>query len=135
MKEHNTGDKQEDDQDNTNYERMEQCEEFELDPAIHQTATDDALTNTTVQLTQKSTMEQLCTTIKQQAAITKHEKIKMLTQEYQALAATLHCQHPGDDSDAVRRTIEQVERQYNTLVSRFQRKNADTGLHPPPLHV
>ena len=59
----------------------------------------------------------------------------MLTQEYHALEATLHCQDSGDDSDAVRRTIKQVERQYNTLVSQFQRNHADTGLHPAPLHV
>ena len=42
MQENNTGDKQEDDQDNTNYERMKQSEEFELDTAIHPTTTDDA---------------------------------------------------------------------------------------------
>ena len=88
-----------------------------------------------IQVAQKNTMEQFSTSMKQQATIKKQEKIEMLTQEYQALEATLHCQHPGDDSDAVRRTMEQVERQYNTLVSQFQRNHADTGLHSPPLHV
>ena len=80
-------------------------------------------------------MDQFSATMKQQAAIKKHEKIEMLTQEYQALEATLHRQHPGEDSDVVRRTLEQEERQYKTLVTQFQRHFADTGLHPPPLHV
>ena len=88
-----------------------------------------------IQLAQKNTMEQFSTTMKQQAAIKKHEKIEMLTQEYQALEATLHCQHPGDDSDAVRRTMEQIKRQYNTRVSQFQRNHADTELNTPPLLV
>ena len=60
-----------------------------------------------IQLAQKNTMEQYSTSIKQQAAIKKQEMIAMLTQEYQALEAILHCQQPGDDSDAVRRTMKQ----------------------------
>ena len=48
-------------------------------------------------------MDQFSATIKQQAAIKKHDKIKILTQEYQAQESTLHRQHPGDDSDSVRR--------------------------------
>ena len=66
------------------------------------------------------------TTMKQQATIKKFEKIKMLTQEYQALETTLHRKHPGDDNDVVRRSMEQVERQYNTLVTQFQRNHTDT---------
>ena len=42
----NTGDKQEDDTDNANYERMVQDDEFELDTAIHSSATKEAPTNT-----------------------------------------------------------------------------------------
>ena len=80
-------------------------------------------------------MKQYSTFIKQQAAIKKHKKIVMLTQEYQALKATLLCQHLGDYSYAVRRTMEQVKRQYNTFVSRFQRNYADTRLHLPHLYV
>ena len=80
-------------------------------------------------------MDQLSATMKQQAEIKRHEKIEMLAPEYQALEATLHTQHPGDNSDAVRRSMEQVERQYNTLAIQFQRNHADTELHPPALHV
>ena len=40
-----TGDKQEDYTDNTNYECMEQVEEFDFDAASHTDATDDAQTN------------------------------------------------------------------------------------------
>ena len=89
---------------------MEQFKEFDFDNMIYATAAESILTNTA-------------------------EKIEMLTQEYQALKATLLRQHPGDDSDAVRHTREQVERQYHTLVSQFHRNHAYTGLQPPPLHV
>ena len=43
----NTGDIQDDDQDNTNYECMEQFKEFEFDAEIYPTTTDAVLTNTT----------------------------------------------------------------------------------------
>ena len=103
--------------------------------AAQQTEAVAKLMDEKIQLSQKNTLEQFATSMKQQAAIKKHEKIEMLTQEYQALKATLLRQHPGDDSDAVRHTMEQVERQYHTLVSQFHRNHADTGLQPPPLHV
>ena len=44
--EKNTGDKQDEDQDNTTYERMEQFEEFDFDTEIHSTAPESLLTNT-----------------------------------------------------------------------------------------
>ena len=88
-----------------------------------------------IQLAQKNTINQFSATMKRQAAIKKYENIDRLTQEYQALAATLHRNHPGDDNDTVRRSMEQVERQYNTLLTQFQRNHANAGLHPPSLHV
>ena len=88
-----------------------------------------------IQISQKVTMEQFSASMKQQAAVKKYEKIEMLTQDYHDLEETLHRQHPGDDSDSVRRSMAQIERQYNTLITQFQRNHADSGLHPPPLHV
>ena len=103
--------------------------------AAQQTEAVTKLMDEKIQLSQKHTLEQFATYMKQQAAIKKQEKIEILAQEYQALKETLNYQHPGDDSDEVRHKMEQVERQYNTLVSQFHRNYADTGLQPPPLTV
>ena len=103
--------------------------------AAQQTEAVTKLMDEKIQLSQKNTLEQFASYMKLQAAIKKQEKIEMLAQEHQALKKTLNYQHPGDDIDEVLHKMEQVERQYNTLVSQFQRNYADTGLQPPPLTV
>ena len=45
--EQNTGDKQDEDQDDTTYERMEQFEEFDFDNENHATAAERIITNIT----------------------------------------------------------------------------------------
>ena len=47
IQDNNAGDKQDDDQVNTYYERMEQFEELDFDAKIYPTTTDNCLTNTT----------------------------------------------------------------------------------------
>ena len=136
--EQNTGDKQDEDQDDTTYERMEQFEEFDFDKENHATAAESILTNSTED-TYKSLSQEWERYIHPTQGITeityKLPTIRVLTQEYQALEATLLRRQPGDNSEAVKHTMEQVERQYHTLVSQFNRNHADTGLQPPPLHV
>ena len=153
--EQNAGDKQDEDQDDTTYERMEQCEEFDFDKENRATAAESILTNSTED-TYKSLSQEWERYLHPTQGITeiiyklptirelwqllpegpdKNTKIEMLTQEYQALEATPLRRQPGDNSEAVKHTIEQVERQYHTLVSQFNRNHADTGLQPPPLHV
>ena len=108
----------EDNTDSTIYERMEQVEEFDLDTKINSVPTEDSLINNTEDIFNQISKEWGVYLNLTQARAEIEHKLPTIRELWQLLS---------DRPDKI--PTKEV------LFQRFQRNHADTGLHPPPLHV